>query len=208
MGKITLRRYTSLPFLLDILHEKRLPLLDPATWEDKNDSYYLKLYKKEKGLESLLAICFAEAAETYHHWKIYSGNSSGVCIEFNKERLLSKIQDKKEYLSRKVIYKYLHDKPHTVDKLPFIKRVAFEGEEEFRIIYTDPVDDIKVNYLPITSNDIDCIYINPWVNKSVFISIKTVINSIDGCSRIKVAKSTIVENEQWKKLGDDLVSTK
>lgn len=67
MGEITFRRYTTLPFLLDILHEKRLPLLDPASWEDKNDSYYLELYKSGKRLKSVLAICFAEAQETYHH---------------------------------------------------------------------------------------------------------------------------------------------
>jgi hypothetical protein len=118
-----------------------------------------------------LAICFAEAPETYHHWKIYAGNSSGVCIEFDKEKLLNRIKNEEGYFSRRMIYKYLHDDPHTIDNLHFIKRVAFKGEYEYRIIYSDLVKGIKVKYLPISPDDIDCIIINPWVNKSVFVSI-------------------------------------
>ena len=33
-----LNRFTTLPVLLDLLKRKRLVLLDPAVWEDKNDS--------------------------------------------------------------------------------------------------------------------------------------------------------------------------
>ena len=46
MTTISLRRYTTLPFLLDILNKKCLTLLDPKNWEDKDDSYYIELYKK------------------------------------------------------------------------------------------------------------------------------------------------------------------
>lgn len=50
------RRYTTLPYLLDMLHNKRLTLLDPSRWEDKNDAYFLKTYKKERELKSVLTM--------------------------------------------------------------------------------------------------------------------------------------------------------
>lgn len=202
MGRTIFRRYTYLPFLLDILYEKRLPLLDPSTWEDKNDSYYLELYKKAEGFKSLLAICFTEAAETYHHWKIYAGNTSGVCIEFHKQNLIDKIKEDKDYQSSNIFYRRLNAEPLSTRKLPFIKRIAFKDEQEYRMIYSSQ-EEITVKYLPIKPGDIESIIINPWVDKSVTLSIKSTIKSIDGCSRINVTKSTVVDNEQWKKQGND-----
>jgi hypothetical protein len=37
-----LNRYTSLPILLDALNHKRMTLLSPESWEDRNDSYYIE----------------------------------------------------------------------------------------------------------------------------------------------------------------------
>ncbi len=211
MTDVFFRRYTSLPFLIDILQGKRLPLLDPATWEDKNDSYYLELFKKAKKLKSVLAICFAEAQETYHHWKIYSGDSSGVCIEFYKDRLLDKIKIEKGYIGKKIRYRaiwQLYETPVIVNDLPFVKRSAFKDEREYRILYCDLNRETKVEYIPITQNDINKIIINPWVHDTVFKSLETVIKSIDQCARINVTKSTVIENRYWKKQGEEAVDEK
>ena len=35
-----LRRYTTLPALLDLLKEKQLTLVSPTAWADRNDSFY------------------------------------------------------------------------------------------------------------------------------------------------------------------------
>ena len=138
MNAKILRRYTSLPVLLNILNNKKLTLLDPQSWEDKNDSYYLNLYKNKMGFKSVLALCFTEALETYHHWKVFSGNSSGVCIHFDKNKFLSKLNGVAEIRSGYVIYKKLDKvkiKLRPIDKLPFLKRYAFRDEIEFRLIY-------------------------------------------------------------------------
>jgi hypothetical protein len=37
------RRYTDIPALIHLLTEKQITLLDPDTWDDKNDSYFLRL---------------------------------------------------------------------------------------------------------------------------------------------------------------------
>jgi hypothetical protein len=41
----SLRRYTTLPVLLDLLREKRLTLVSPTSWPDRNDSFYLEQHK-------------------------------------------------------------------------------------------------------------------------------------------------------------------
>ena len=45
MSENQFRRYTTLPYLLDVLVKKRLTLLNPVKWEDKNDSHFLSIYK-------------------------------------------------------------------------------------------------------------------------------------------------------------------
>lgn len=74
-----LRRYTDLPFLFDYLRTRELALLSPKSWVDKNDSYFVEQYAKAKGFQSTYALCLAEAPETYHHWKVFTTGSSGVC---------------------------------------------------------------------------------------------------------------------------------
>ena len=81
------RRYTELPFLIDYLMTKELVLLDPRSWDDRNDSYYIEQYAARKSLQGFAALCLTESPETYHHWKIFSSGSSGVCIEFFKDSL-------------------------------------------------------------------------------------------------------------------------
>lgn len=47
--KITkLNRFTTLPVLLDLLQRQKLTLLDPKSWEDKNDSEIILEYKNKK----------------------------------------------------------------------------------------------------------------------------------------------------------------
>jgi len=75
-----IRRYTDIPALVYLLKNKTITFLDPGTWDDKNDSYYLTVYKKKKKLSCVLVLCFSEAQDTYHHWKVFAGNKSGICI--------------------------------------------------------------------------------------------------------------------------------
>lgn len=198
-----LRRYTSLPILLDILNKKCLTLLDPGNWEDKNDSYFIECYKKKSNLVSVLALCFAETTEKYHHWKIYSGDKNGVCIVFKKEQLLNYFEDIPGIRKGLVGYykiKQLEKYHLNIDQLPFIKRYAFRDEQEFRIIYQDNIDEIQTVDIEI---DVDCIskiIFNPWLPKTIFYSVRKIIQNIDGCSKIKVIRSALIESETWKNI--------
>jgi len=45
-----IRRYTSVAALIDILRRREIVLLDPQNWDDRNDRYFMKLYKDKKSL--------------------------------------------------------------------------------------------------------------------------------------------------------------
>lgn len=208
-----LRRYTSLPNLLDSLYKKSITLSDPENWDDNNDSYFIKLYKGEFDLKSVLALCFAESKESYHYWKIYSGNSSGVCIEFVKDSLLESIINVEGIRAEKVEYKWIADlrkfsqqmTDEKISQLPFIKRKAFENEEEFRLIYESKREEISSKDVPIKITSISRIIFNPWIKKSVFDSARAVIKKIDGCNEIKIIKTTLTNNEKWKTIGEKML---
>jgi hypothetical protein len=205
----SLRRYTSLPVLLDILNKKSLTLLDPQSWDDKNDSYFIELYKKAFHFDTVLALCFVESSEKYHHWKIFSGSSCGVCVEFNKDKLLNYFKTSKGFRSDKVEYKTIQElETNNLDnhQLPFIKRVAFEDENEFRILYQCETGETLFKMVRIDLDCISKIIINPWISKPVYNSIRAVIKLIDGCNEIPIMKTGLTNNDDWKKLGDKMLN--
>lgn len=196
-----LNRYTSLPVLLDALFHKRITLLSPEAWEDRNDSYYIERYKQEKKFKTVLALCFTTKRETFHHWKIFSNGSSGVCIEFNKELLLKGLTEKKGFRLGPVTYKYIKevqaDKPALKD-WPFLKRKPFEDEGEFRIIYENAITEEKTKEIPFDIGCIRNITLSPWLPESVAKTVIAIIKSTEGCNNIRVIRSTLIENATWR----------
>src|ERR1043166_1220865 len=84
-----LRRYTSVPALLHMLQNKKITLLNPGTWDDRNDAFFRNQYKQQAQLKTVLAFCVASAPETYHHWRVFTPGSDGVCITFRRDALLA-----------------------------------------------------------------------------------------------------------------------
>lgn len=206
MKKEFLWRYTNLPSLLKILHEKKLTLLDPNAWDDKNDSYGMGLYKSEKKLETLLALCFTETPETYHHWHVFSKDPSGVCVVFKKEELLKCFDASLGFLCREVDYKTLDDidKGVSIDDLPFLKRNGYADEMEFRVVYRNSKKEEKFKDVNITIDCIEKIRINPWLPAPLKGAFKKTISSIPDCKRLEkyIFQSTIRGNDRWKKALD------
>ncbi|NQU83738.1 MAG: DUF2971 domain-containing protein [Parcubacteria group bacterium] len=208
-----LRRYTNLPSLLDILSNKRLTLLDPANWDDRNDYYFIEQYKKKKELKSVLALCFTGRGETYHHWKIFSDGSSGICIVFKKEVLLQDLEQLNESIDlthHNVKYKKINDKNNKlikIDELPFIKRLPYKDEKEYRVIYKSKTEEVSFKELKISLKSIDKIIINPWIPKLLHAAVRKTIKDLKDCDKIKVYKTTLISNEQWKKMGENICIT-
>ena len=183
MSKITLRRYTQLAPLLHLLHRKCLTLLSPRTWDDKNDAYYLETYRQRKNLGSVLALCFAEARETYHHWHVFAGKSSGGILDLDKDLLINSVCRTPSIKWDSVKYpkfKELRVTHPATEELPFVKRYPFRDEREFRIICEDATPMLEAKDLKFDPHALLKVIINPWIPQSVFESVKAQLSAIDG----------------------------
>jgi len=195
-----LNRYTSLPVAIDVLAYKRITLLSPETWEDRNDAFYLARYREEKKLLTLLAICFSTRSETFHHWKIFSGNSSGVCIQFDKNGLLAAFSGLEGFRYREMDYRLVRNLANpSVEEWPFLKRKAFNDEREFRIIYEDKISMDRFKHVYINLDTVNKITLSPWLSDTLVDSIRNVIKTIDGCEKLTIKHSTLIDNSGWKR---------
>jgi hypothetical protein len=198
-----LHRYTSLPALLYLLHNRKLTLLSPDKWEDKNDVQYMKAYKSRLSLRCVLAVCFAQGAETFHYWRVFTSGSDGVRIEFDRKRLLNRLQQVDGIECREVDYKYVYDlerKLPQADDLPFLKRYPFRDEAEYRIVYSSKKrleEDSRAKDFSIDLNMIRRITLSPWLSKALVDATKKTIRSVDGCDRLLIAQSQLVEFQKW-----------
>jgi hypothetical protein len=203
--KQPLRRYTNIPALIYLLRERKITLLDPASWDDKNDSYFLSLYREKKKLASVLALCFTPAYETYHHWRVFAEGSSGACISFDQAKLLKAVKKQVGVTARAVTYLTLpniRDMTVKTAALPFLKRAAYEDEREFRIIHESSTKKMASLDVAIPLACIERITLSPWIPAALSDHVKSTIKEIEGCSAMKVYRSTLISNENWKSLGE------
>jgi len=63
-------------------------------------------YKEAIGAKSVAALCFAQASETYHHWRVFAGgiDGDGVCIDFSKESLQNCFESEADVMEKNVRY--------------------------------------------------------------------------------------------------------
>jgi hypothetical protein len=201
MTASTLRRYSNLPATLHILQNRSLSLLSPNNWDDRNDAFYMLEYQKRMRASSVLALCFAEAPETYHHWRVFSPGSDGVCMEFDKEKLKEKASLDNRFKFQTVDYRTINSANGNgmqIQDLPFVKRFPYKDENEFRIIYVDQNELKEAAPLDISLGWIKRITLSPWMPEPLAEAVKTTMKSINGCRNIKVYRSTLVDNERWK----------
>lgn len=197
-----LNRYTTLPILIDMLWRKQITLLSPQSWEDRNDAYYLERYQAEKKFGSVLALCFSTKGETFHHWRVFSHGSGGVCVEFNTGELLASVRGKPQFRCGPVKYcriDELERSPPDTKRWPFLKRLPFADEAEFRVIYEDAAAGEMSKPLDFDIESVKRVTLSPWMPKSVADSVKALIETIPDCAGIYVHRSSLIENGRWKK---------
>lgn len=197
-----LKRYTELPYVLQILETRRLTLVNPSSWDDKNDSHFVQAYRDRKGHGSVLALCLTGAAQTYHHWRVFTHGASGACIFFDREKFLSWIEADELITGREVEYKTLAQikkTPPALDDLPFVKRKAYEHEAEFRLLHTTPRKSVAVKSFELPLDVIDGVFLNPWLPPATVTAVEEVIHRIEGCKELDVFRATIVQNDEWQK---------
>jgi hypothetical protein len=185
-----------------MLRAREITLLNPATWDDKNDAYFMAEYKRYADAKSVLALCFAECVETYHHWRIFSHGNDGICVEFDKARLLSTFDSDGRIRHGDVTYKLLREiralKSIPVEDLPFLKRSPYADEREYRVIYVDHDEVSEFQSYELDIKWITRVTLSPWMPRALSKSVKDTIKGINGCSKISIIQSSLVENESWK----------
>lgn len=198
----SLRRYTELPFLIDFLQTGELTLLSPSTWDDRNDAYYLERYLEIEQFKTAYVLCLAEAPETYHHWKVFSQGPGGVCIEFRRETFLEQIRKVDGLVAKSVEYRTINElrevSPSPAE-LPFLKRYAFKDESEFRVFLTKRDESDLLHRISMPLGAVQRITLSPWLPRSVSNHVKETLKNIPNCRDLEICRSTLVENENWKK---------
>ena len=182
---------------------KKITLLDPLTWDDKNDAFFLEQYKVFEKARTVLAICFTQGAERYHYWRTFSNGTDGVCVHFDKDRLLNAFQEDDRIRSEQVRYEKVEDIEALQlngDELPFVKRWPYQDEREFRVLYLDKKNHVESREYNIDLRCIRRITLSPWMPKTLTTSVRRTLRAINGCSKLQIARSTLIENETWKKM--------
>src|SRR5688572_10503385 len=189
-----LNRYTSFPALLAMLQNREITLLSPSFWEDRNDAFYMSQYKSRKQLGTLVALCFSQAEETYHHWRVFTHGADGVCITFRRAPLLKALACLR---SGPVTYRKIADLPRLrpkLEQLPFLKRQPYEDEREFRLVYEDKRQEVETKAFAIPLACISRVTLNPWLEPPLAAAMKTAIKQITDCNSLKVYRTTLLEN--------------
>src|SRR5580698_8948830 len=109
MGVTTFSRYTNLAATIHMLRSGKITLLNPATWDDTNDSYFMSEYKRLKRAKTVLALCFTESDEQYHHWRVFLHGPDVVRMEFNKLKLMAVCNGNEEITKRYADYRKIDD---------------------------------------------------------------------------------------------------
>lgn len=194
------RRYTNLASLLDMLHRRAITLLRPDTWDDRNDQLMMKTYADRFELKTLLALCLTSRGETYHHWRVFTDKSNGVCIHFRRNEFRQTMQAAGVKV-KKVKYLKLHEliaEDHPVEMLPFLKRFGFGDEGEYRAVYQSKAAEDRLKQVYIDLNIIERISLNPWMPAPVFKSVRTTIEAQRQGATFTVDQSSLIDNRRWR----------
>lgn len=164
----------------------------------------MEAYKRSAKLKTVLALCFAKCPETYHHWKVFTPGTSGVCIEFHKNMLIRALPGDVRHsgMDYKTI-KELDPFQIKIQKLPFIKRKGFIDESEYRVVYTSTELELAKKDIPIPLNVIKRIVLNPWLNAELADSVTEMFKLIADQEDLEVTKSALIDSPSWRRFADE-----
>lgn len=86
-----------------------------------------------------------------------------------------------------------------VDALPFTKRAAFTDETEYRVVFSSRTQVLDSKGIRIHLDLIHRVAVNPWLPPALFNAIKQTIQAIDGCDKLNVYQSKLIESPTWKR---------
>jgi hypothetical protein len=168
----------------------------------------MELYRLESGAGSVLALCCTRATETYHHWRVFTDGNDGVCVEFFRRPFEAALKAMGDVEARPVSYLRVKDLEEftalDVARLPFIKRLGFKDEREWRVIAH--TSDVAVEALPIgiELNWVNRIVTNPWMPPGLVDNLREIVHRLDDCGGVRVEPSRLTNSRRWKAAGKKL----
>lgn len=198
-----LHRFTSLPILMDILERSSITLISPAHWTDRNDSQPLLQYErslnKKENNKRLFALCFTHKNETIHHWENYASQMGGCCISFSYENLEKKLNTIKGIAHGPIKYVSIPNLKSSFTskkEIPFIKRLPYVVEGEYRVIWTGATTAPALE-IPIDIAWIRRITFSQKIPRSIFESVKKSLIQSYPILKGRIYYSTVYHNQQW-----------
>ena len=88
--------------------------------------------------------------------------------------------------------------------MPYVKRLPYKDEKEFRIIYESMDEDVNYKHINIELDCIERITLSPWVPEPLIDPLKKTIKGISKSNNIKVWKTTLLSNDNWKEIGKNV----
>lgn len=202
--KTVLRRFTNLTSLIHILQTQKITLLNPASWDDKNDAHFMAEYKRKIGAQTVLALCFTESKERFHHWKVFASGPDGVAVDIHRTSLVKKLRKVKGVEFRQVDYKLVDELKNlsgiSAQELPFIKREPYTHEMEHRAVYVSKIDVKDSLDIEIDLSWIKRITLSPWMPISQKESVVETLRGIQGCHKMTIVRSSLIENSTWREI--------
>jgi hypothetical protein len=191
-----------------MLRTRTLWLRSPNNWPDRNDAAFLDLYCKRHSCNHILALCFTSADETSHHWSVYGAKSAGVRITFIRSMIESAVKKLTGAVMKDVDYRKIDElkqRGMEASELPFCKRWPFRDEAETRIVFASGNNGQTDVGVPFPLEAVHRITLSPDLHRSVCEHVVSTIRTIEGCDRLSVSRSTLLDNDQWRRIGASAV---
>ncbi len=204
-----LRRYTQLPYLIEMLENRYLVIPSWKKWQDKNDSHSLMEYQRLKEDRYIFALCMTNSAETFHHWQVFTKRQSGVCLTFKKRALSEWARNQNNVKLKKVIYFKMNELDTDTVKprhLPFVKRWGFRDEQEWRLTYETP-ESSGLARLTLPISALESIDISPMISQQKADNMKDQIRSALSKQKLTITHSELTNSPRWKDKVSEIAST-
>jgi hypothetical protein len=206
------KRYTKLEHAIATLQKQQLALPNPSRWDDSNDQEFVKLYRRFISAKSVYAMCCTMSPERYHHWRVFTDKDAadGVCIEFRRKPLQAALNRMRNVRAQRVNYIPLKDLrasgPYGAEELPFIKRVGYRDEREWRILATSPDPQKALFEIPFSVNWVHRIILNPWMIERDRESARSMLKPLIR-KPARITATYLRNSAEWKRLGKALVTS-
>lgn len=131
-----------------------------------------------------------------------------MCVRFVRSALLKAVERRPDLRAEEVTYLTLAQLRRLrvrVQDLPFLKRFAFEHENEFRMTYESTTRRLPKLDIRVPLSTIETVTLSPWIHPDLVEPVKESLWSIEGCSNLKILRSTLIGNADWKSLGDSVM---